>query len=66
MDDLNHTYRLKEESVGPPKRYLGANVENEHMENGKECWSMRCVYYLQGGINNVDDILSKYHGACLK
>ena len=43
MDDLNHTYRLKEESVGPPKRYLGANVENEHMENGKDCWSMRCV-----------------------
>ena len=27
---------------------------------------MHCVYYLQGDINNMEDILSKYYGACLK
>ena len=34
MDDFNHTYILEEESVGPSKRYHGANVEKFHMENG--------------------------------
>ena len=36
MDALNFTYRLREESVGAPKIYLGDNVENFHMVNGKE------------------------------
>ena len=27
MDALNFTYILKEESVGPPKRYLESNVK---------------------------------------
>ena len=36
MDPLNQIYILKEESVGPPKIYLGANVDKVWMENEKE------------------------------
>ena len=31
MDALNCTYRLKEEIVGPPEKYIGANVEKVRM-----------------------------------
>ena len=41
MDDLNCTYRLKEESVGSHEIFLRA--EKFHMVNGKEGWSMKCV-----------------------
>ena len=61
----NHLYILKQLNIAAPER-LGANAENIPMQNGKECWSMHCVDYLQGAINNVQDILSKDHGGCIK
>ena len=66
MDDFNCTYRLKEESVGPPKIYLGDNVKKFHMENRKQLWEIHCVDYLQVLIKNLDDTLSKDHWACIK
>ena len=66
MDSFNFAVRLKQESVGTPNRCLGANVYKVQMDNGKEFCSMHCLNYPQGYINNVDDIISKDHGACLK
>ena len=66
MDALNSTYILKEESIFPTKRYIGANDEKFQMENDKELWSMHYVGYLHGSIKNVDDILSKDHGEIIK
>ena len=37
MDALNYTYRFKQESVGTPEIYLGANVQKFQVNNGKEC-----------------------------
>ena len=36
MDDLNCTYILKEDSIGPPERYIESNAEKVDMDNGKE------------------------------
>ena len=66
MYALNHTYRLKEEIIGPHNRYIGSNVDKVHTDNGKKFWSMYCVYYLQKYIKNVEDILYKDRGACIK
>lgn len=38
MKDLDRLYRLKEGSVGPPTRYLGADIGIIANEFGKECW----------------------------
>ena len=38
MDALNRTYRLEDDSVGTPNRYLGDNFEKVRIENGRECW----------------------------
>ena len=66
MYALNRTYRLKEENVGTPKIYIGANYEKIQEKNRKECWLTNCVDYLQGNIKNAEYILSKDHGACIK
>jgi hypothetical protein len=58
MDSLNKVYRLKEGS-GPPDRYLGANVEQVQLEDGSLAWSMTCVDYLRGAIENVNQTASK-------
>ena len=36
MDALNCTYQWKEESIGIPNRYIVANVNKVHMDNGNE------------------------------
>ena len=66
MDGLNCTYIYWEESFGTAKRRCLDNFEKFHVQNEKDCFPMNCVDYLQGAINNVDDILSKDHRECIK
>ena len=56
MTRLNQVYRLKD-GVGPPDRYLGANVNKVQLSDGSMCWSMTCVDYLKGAIENVNNML---------
>ena len=62
MLKLNQVYRLKE-GVGPPNRYLGANVDKVQLEDERTFWSMTCVEYLCGDIKNVDSILEGKNAA---
>ncbi len=39
MEQIKELYHLKDESVGPPSRYLGANVGKFQLKSGLECWS---------------------------
>lgn len=64
MDLLSETYRLKD-GTGPPSRYLGANVEKVQLCDGSTSWSMTCVDYLRGAIENVNNML-KEQGSALK
>ena len=56
MLKINQVYRL-EEGFGPPDRYLGANVDKFQLEHERNFWSMTCVEYIHGDINNADSIL---------
>ena len=49
MGQLNSIYQLKD-GVGPPDRYLVANVGNFQIQDGSVAWSMTCMYYLKGSI----------------
>ena len=40
MDEFAQLYRLKEGSIGPPSRYLGADIGVIANSFGKECWAM--------------------------
>jgi hypothetical protein len=54
INALRKAYELKEGSVGPPDRYLGANVERVQLNDGREVWAMSSKDYLTAAISNVE------------
>ena len=60
MEALKKIYRIKEDSVGPPTRYLGATIKqwtiNE--EEGYK-WGMSADEYVQQAVKNVEQELLK-------
>ncbi len=58
-NDLGRYFTLKEESIGPPKIYLGGSVRKVQLDNGVECWAYSSSQYVQAAVRNVEDYLSK-------
>jgi len=58
MKRLNNIYRHKNVS-GSPKRYLGSNLDQVQLKDGRISWSMSCVDYLKGAVKNVDKMLKE-------
>ena len=54
MYELNMIYRLKG-GFGPSDIYLGENVEEVQLKDGRFIWSTNCVDYLKSTIENVDN-----------
>ena len=57
--DLGRYFELKEESIGPPKLYLGSHIRKVQLENGIECWAASLSQYIQAAIKNVEEYLGK-------
>ena len=57
MKELKGLYRLKDDSLGPPSRYLGANVEKVQLEDGSVAWSTTSKKYYRAAIENVERML---------
>jgi hypothetical protein len=54
MDIINLKYFVKPESIGPPKVYLGANIQKiPSRVDGKECWGASAEQNVQNAVNNV-------------
>ena len=49
-----HYFELKEESIGPPKIYLGGHVCKVQLDNGVEAWAFSSLQYVQSAIKNVE------------
>ena len=58
-NELGRHFTLKEESIGPPKIYLGGSVRNVELDNGMKCWSFSLFQYVQAAVKNVEDYLEK-------
>jgi hypothetical protein len=56
INALRGMYELKEGSVGPPTRYLGANVERVQLGDGRETWAMSSKDYITSAISNVESM----------
>jgi len=50
---------LKEGSVGPPSRYLGADISKFQLYDGRECWAMSPDSYIKSAIKVVEDLLAE-------
>lgn len=59
MQQIGKIYRLKEGSVGPPDRYLGANVSLYNTADGRDVWSMSAKEYLQAAVKNITESLAE-------
>jgi hypothetical protein len=68
---LQKLYVLKDDSIGPPKRYLGANIDIVQVSNGRVIWAMSSESYVRAAIDNVENMLKadaspplKIYGDC--
>eukprot|EP00980_Cylindrotheca_fusiformis_P000893 scaffold235_cov88-Cylindrotheca_fusiformis.AAC.1 len=59
--ELGRYFELKEESIGPPKIYLGGRVRKVVLENGVTCWAFSSSQYVQAAVKNVEEYLAKRH-----
>ena len=59
-NELGKHFTLKEESIGPPKIYLGGSVRKVQLDNGVECWSFSSSQYVQAAVKSVEDCLDKH------
>jgi hypothetical protein len=58
-NELGRCFTLKQESVGPPKTYLGGHVRKVQLDNGVECWAFSSSQHVQAAVKNVEECLLK-------
>ena len=58
-NEIGRYFELKEESIGPPKLYLGGHLRKVQLENGVWAWAFSSSQYVQAAVKNVEDYLSK-------
>jgi hypothetical protein len=60
MKHIASIYHLKDDSIGEPKRYLGANIGTWVLGDGRQVWSMLAASYIQSAVANIESELA--HG----
>jgi len=58
-NELGRYFELKQESIGPPKIYLGGHVRKVQLENGVSAWSFSSSQYVRSAVENVETYLSR-------
>jgi hypothetical protein len=56
--ELGRYFELKEESIGPPKIYLGGHVRKVTLDNDAEAWAVSSSQYVQATVKNVETFLA--------
>ena len=59
MEEIGALCCLKENSVGPPERYLGADTKILQMKSGVQCWIMSPDSYVREAISNVELLMEQ-------
>ena len=58
-NQLGKYFELKEESIGPPKFYLGGKTRKVELVNGVEAWSFSSTQYVKAAVENVENYIKK-------
>ena len=53
MNQLKSKYYVKEDSIGPPKLYLGAEFKRVTNRSGGKCWASSCNRYVKEAVGIV-------------
>ena len=58
-NEIGKCFELKEESIGPPKLYLGGHMRKVKLQNGVDAWSFSSSQCVQTSVKNVEDHIKK-------
>ena len=58
-EEIGKYFKLKEESIGPPKIYLGGKLSKVVLDNGTSAWSFSSLQYVQESVKNVEVYVKK-------
>jgi hypothetical protein len=58
-NEMGKHFELKQESIGPPKIYLGGHLQKIQLENGVNAWAFSSSQNVQAAVKNVEDWLAK-------
>jgi len=59
MNKIKELYQLEDDSVGPPNRYIGANIGKFQLNSGLECWSASVWDYIKSAVRNMEEVLAQ-------
>jgi len=51
--EIGKYWVLKEESIGPPSKYLGGKLQEVLLLNGVKAWAFGSRQYIQSAVRNV-------------
>jgi hypothetical protein len=57
-DEIGRFFEFKQESIGPPKLYLGAKLTEVILDNGVKAWGISSSQYVQAAVKNVEAYLA--------
>ena len=60
MTGITANFDIKNGEIAEPKLYMGGNVENFHLPNGKYEWSITSNSYMKGSIDTLQMIFAEY------
>jgi hypothetical protein len=52
-------FELKQESIGPPKIYLGGHLRKVELDNEVKAWAFTSSPYVRAAVQNVEDFIAK-------
>ncbi len=59
MSQIQDLYLLKDDSMGPPKHYLGANIAHFQLPDGCQAWSASTHDYVKTPVQNIEEVLGQ-------
>ena len=59
MHKIDHYFKMKSRSIGPPGFYLGAKLQPHTLSNGVTVWGLSPAKYLQEAVKTVQTYLEK-------
>jgi hypothetical protein len=62
-DEIGRDWELKDESIGPPSKYLGGLLREVTLSNGVQAWAFGSSQYVKAAVANVQEHLRKLNGS---
>ena len=56
LANIDKLYQLKEGSLGKPDTYLGGQIYEQYLNDGRKCWGMKSEKYIKNADQTIEDL----------